>query len=213
MTRIISLEKLGKQETSEIADILRNGGVALIPTETVYGLFCVYNNKEAIERIFQIKRRPKEKILTLTLADVEQSEEFVFLEYWQKKTMERFLPGPVTFVLKTKANLLSELISQEGKTGIRIPDLDFIRRLIIDLKVPLASTSANLSGQPSPASFSDISVEILNSVDIAVDGGECTEKIPSTVYDLSFFPGKLIRKGKIGEEEIVKVAGEYYRNV
>ncbi|MCX7831388.1 MAG: L-threonylcarbamoyladenylate synthase [Actinobacteria bacterium] len=213
MTRIIFLEKLEKQEILEIVEILRNGGIALIPTETVYGLFCVYNNKQAVERIFEIKKRPKEKILTLTLADVEQSEDFVFLENWQKSTMKRFLPGPVTFVLKTKANLLPELISEEGKTGIRIPDLELIQELIQYLRMPLASTSANLSGHPSPAKFSDVSQEILHSVDVAVDGGECSEKIPSTVYDLSFFPGRLIRKGKIEEEEIVKVAGDYYRNV
>lgn len=207
----MALQDLSLSEIDEISSILKKGGIAVLPTETVYGLFCAYSSYEAIEKIFEIKKRPAEKILSLTLSALDDAERFVYMADWQKRTASHFLPGPVTFVFKAKEGAIPPfLVSNEGKTGIRIPDSEIVLKIIKATRIPLASTSANLSGEQPASRFKDLPQEILESVDVAVDAGECPLKVASTVYDLSFFPGKVIRQGAINPQEIISTAKRYF---
>lgn len=210
MGKVIKERELTDEIISQIAETIRKGGVAILPTETVYGLFCCYDSEMAIKRIFEIKKRPQEKILTLTLSDVTEAKNYVELEEWQERVIEEFLPGPVTFVFKPLVSLSEFLISSEGKTGIRIPDSLATRKIIRAAGKPLASTSANISGMPSPASFEEIPQELIEAADISLDAGTCKLKVPSTVYDLTFFPGKVIREGAVSSDTIVRVSQRFF---
>lgn len=209
MGKVIRESELTEETIAEIAETLRSGGVAILPTETVYGIFCSYDDESAIRRIFEIKRRPQEKILTLTLADVAEAKKYVELASWQEKVIEEFLPGPVTFVFKPVVALSEFLVSREGKTGIRIPDSPATRKIIRATGKPLASTSANLSGMPSPASFEEIEKELIEAADVSLDAGICEVKVPSTVFDLSFYPGKVIREGAVSPEAIIQASQRF----
>jgi L-threonylcarbamoyladenylate synthase len=211
MVKIYSGNTLTDGQIAEIAGRIREGAVAILPTETVYGLFCRYDLKDSAERIYNLKRRPREKLLSLTLANLEAARDYFDLEEWQLFTLKELLPGPVTFVLKPCLELPKYLVNSEGKTGLRIPDQPLVRRIIEQTGYPLASTSANFSGEPAPGAFKDISTEIVDSCEVAVDAGECTLKVASTVYDLSFFPGMTIREGAVNPETIIEVAERFYK--
>jgi len=212
MAEIYHQGSLTEKEIEKIAASLRDGAIAVLPTETVYGIFFRYDLSEAAERVYRIKQRPKEKVFTLTLDRAEAATDYFLLEDWQLDTLRQLLPGPVTFVLKPAVNLKSYLLSDEGKTGLRVPDQPLVQRIIERVGYPLASTSANLSGAPAPADFKSIPGEIIEEVDLALDAGVCRLKVPSTVYDLSFYPGKIIRAGAVEPEIIRKTAERFLKN-
>lgn len=209
MNRLVIKPGQEEELAGMVASTLKSGGLAILPTETVYGIFCSFDNDVAVENVFKIKERPFTKVLSLTLADPSDIEEYVEADEWQIKTAKELMPGPVTLIFKARKNLPSYMLSDEGKVGIRIPDFELTRIVIKKHGKPLASTSANISGKNAPASFSDIEEVLLEKVDIAVDAGECPLKIASTVYDLSYFPGKLIRSGYYPEEKIIQIARKY----
>lgn len=206
----ISLDDIDEKLTNELARILSDGGIAVLPTETVYGLFARFDDTDAVERIFEIKGREKTKVLSLTLSEAGRAGDYVRLASWQKKTLEYFLPGPITMVLESKLGDFSYLV-EEGKTGIRIPDFQITLDILKACRIPLVSTSANLSGMSASGSFAEIDDSILSSVDFCVDAGDLPLKVPSTVYDLSFFPGRVIREGTIRSADIIQVAERFFR--
>lgn len=186
------------------AAILNEGGVALLPTETVYGLFVRADLEEAQQRLFDIKRRPESKILSLTLNSLEKIKKYARVEPWQELVLKQFLPGPVTFVLRSIKPVTRLVVTEEGTVGIRLPEHSFVQELISKTG-PLASTSANVSGDASPVDFSDINPQIIEAVDFALNDGRCCIGIPSTVYDLTFNPGRVLREGAVKEEQIRRV--------
>lgn len=193
-----------KELLDKAAEVLLGGGVALLPTETVYGLFALAESEQAQRRIFEIKKRPENRVLSLTLDSPGKIKHHARVEPWQEAVLNHFLPGPVTFVLGSETPLTEFLVTREKTVGIRIPDVDFIRQLI-KLTGPLASTSANFSGEPSPAAFSQIKSDLIKRVDFALDAGTCRLETPTTVYDLTFKPGRVIRAGAVEAEEIRRI--------
>lgn len=173
------------------AGFVRKGGVIAYPTETVYGLGALATDVKAIKRVFAVKKRPETQPLSIAVADREMLEEVAILE--REDFIERFLPGPVTVILKKKKALPDALTAGSEYVGIRIPDhamaLDLIR-----LTGPVVSTSANLHGQPDPVDADQVTVE----VDYLLDGGRCKFAGSSTIVDLHEY--KIVRKGAMYEE-------------
>jgi len=174
------------------SEVLKKGGLVIFPTETVYGLGADSTNPQAVERIYEVKRRPLNKPLALHIADRNEVERLVDAPPALFYTLSQaFWPGPLTLILKAK----------EGKVGFRFPDNKIAQALIKRAGV-LSATSANLSGSPPPFSLADAIKELNGKVELAIDGGKSRIGAPSTVLDLSSFPVKVIREGVISAERI-----------
>ncbi len=155
-------------ELQKALTILKSGGTILYPTDTVWGLGCDATNEVAVEKIFKIKRRSEEKSLVLLLAshmDIYDYSNKVYpaiFEYLENAIK------PTTVVYEAAKNLPAKLIHEDGTIAIRIVKDEFCKALIEALGKPLVSTSANISGQPTPLSFKEITTEIKNAVDYIV---------------------------------------------
>jgi L-threonylcarbamoyladenylate synthase len=196
--------KDGDVALKEAAHMIKAGGLVIYPTETAYGLGADPYNRIAVLKVFGAKQRPLDKPLSVAVSSLEEADTLVFLNNAARKIAGRFLPGPVTIVLKKKARLPKELTGGSDKLGIRIPDnqmaLDFI-----ELAGPVTATSANISGRPAPTTTYEAKSQMGDKVDYVLDGGECKTKGQSTVIDLSNPESPIIlREGEITEEEIKK---------
>jgi len=181
------------------SDIIRKNGIVIYPTETVYGIGANIFSNVAIEKVFAIKKRDKDKPVSVAVSDLGMMEDIVYLGVKEKRFIDMFLPGPVTVVLKKKDKIPDILTSGSELVGIRFPAHDTTIKLIQLAGVPITSTSANISGEAPPKRVAQIKI----AVDYIIDGGDCSGE-PSTVVDL--VNGKILRKGAKYEE--VKVALE-----
>lgn len=153
---------------SQALEVLQSGGTILYPTDTIWGIGCDATNPEAIQKIFDIKKREKNKSLIILVESEKRLQDLVDVPEmaWQIIDLSE---KPVTIVYENPKNLPKELLAQDGSVGIRIVKNDYCKKLISKLNRPLVSTSANLSGQKSPMKFSDISDEIKQSIDYIVE--------------------------------------------
>lgn len=175
---------------SEVAELLnRKGAVALVPTETVYGLVAKVSDPEAYKRIFELKQRSSAKVLGWFVYDWRTLPQWgVCLEGLPEKLAEKYCPGPITIIAPCK----------DGSTlGFRSPDHPFLRDLL-KLTGPLYQTSANLSGHPDPKDVESALAELSGAPDAAVDGGRLPDDASgSTVVDASGTALKILRQGKL----------------
>ena len=157
---------------SKPIEVLSQGGVIIIPTDTVYGIICDINNPDAIQKIYHIKRRDTKKPLPVFINDINQLNFLVDeIPAAAKVLTDNFWPGPLTLLLSCHKLHYSEVTRNSGKMGIRMPGLPLILELIDQSKIVLASTSANLSNEPATYRIDDISKEVLEQVDLVLDGG------------------------------------------
>lgn len=186
-----------KEEINKALEVLKNGGVILYPTDTIWGLGCDATNVEAVEKLLKIKNRPAEKSL-IVLLDVDSKIQSYINEVPEVAyDLIEYAENPLTIVFPGAKNLAPNVINSDGSVGIRIVKHDFCTPLLQRFRKPIVSTSANLSGQPSPKFFDDIDPEILDVVDLVVDFEQENRSIkkPSTIMKLS--PGgqfEFIRK-------------------
>jgi L-threonylcarbamoyladenylate synthase len=174
------------------------GAVLVVPTETVYGLICRRDDAAGIERIYRLKERDRGKPLAMFADGIAMLEAHgVNLNREAALLTEKFCPGPVTIITAD---------AQGGKTGFRIPDHPFILALLHRIKLPLASTSANLSGTPNALNVQDAVKDLNGTPDIIVDGGAIPpDRQASTVIDVSGSELRIIRQGPVSESEIRQV--------
>jgi len=201
---IVRLENEGLRGAEMVAGCVRDGGVLIYPTDTVYGLGCDPFNENALSRIVAIKGRDSGKGMLLLVPDHEWlSELTVDLDNEQKDICRRVWPGPVTLLFEASSRLPRLVTGRGGKVGIRMPGNRFLIDCLNRIPGPLVSTSANLSGHPAVSKFADLDPSIIGKVDLAVDGGaEFSGPIrPSSVIDLSGKEPLLVRKGE-GMEKI-----------
>jgi L-threonylcarbamoyladenylate synthase len=196
-TQIISLDFELEKARSAALGILRKNGIVLFPTETVYGLGVNFGNKEGVEKLYDLKGRPKEKPFQWMAHDVsvvkanstawDESIEKLAKAYW---------PGPLTLVLPSK---MDETI------GWRIPKHDWLLTLLSKLGNPLIATSANLSGQPTPNEFLKVLEPFKDKIELAIDGGPPKLGVASTVIEKTSNGFKVLREGAISKQELLKV--------
>ena len=199
-TKIVKVDLLDPQEDylKEAADILARGGLVIIPTETVYGIAANMLNKETINRLYEIKQRPKDSPFSLHIEEKEKVENFARdIPTCAYKLMDKFWPGPLTVVLKSK---------DQGSVGIRMPDNKIALKIIAQAKVPVVCPSANLSGKPAPVNFQEAIEDLQGLVDFAVDAGNTELQIESSVVDLTLEPLRVLREGAIKKEDIENIA-------
>ena len=177
---------------SEAIDIMAKGGVILYPTDTVYGLGANIFNNEAVQRIYEIKKRDPSKPLSVLVQDTESLELIADLNRNSREIVNKWLPGPFTFILKKK-KIVSPYVSASANVGVRIPDYK-ISRALASL-FPITTTSANITNECTLSNPQDILRQIGDTVDLVIDVGDLDKAKPSTVIDLSSSKPTLVRNG------------------
>lgn len=174
-----------QQEVFKAWEVIQNGGIILYPTDTVWGIGCDANNPEAIKKIYALKKRAESKSMIVLVTErifhrVFNSPPAVTWEILECSEK------PTTLILDNPKYVAKEIVSADNSLGIRIVEEPFCFRLIEKMKSPLVSTSANISGQPSAALFSEISKEIIEGVDYIVNYRQAETKPakPSTIIKL-----------------------------
>lgn len=158
-----------KKEIENAASIVSSGGIILYPTDTIWGLGCDATNSSAIEKIYEIKQRPANKSLIILLPSLKEILKYIAIPPINIQEVYDEFTLPTTVILDNALNLPHNLVNEDGSIAIRIPNDEFCKRLLMKIKTPLVSTSANISNMPSPSFFSEISDEIKNKVDYIVD--------------------------------------------
>ena len=201
-TRIVKVDPLVNNDDylEAAAQIIKRGGLVIIPTETVYGIAANMLNIKAVERLYKIKQRPPDKHFSLHISQENKIEEFAAnIPVCAYKLIDRFWPGPLTLVLKAKGT---------GTVGLRMPDNEIARRIIENAGVPVICPSANISGSPAPISFQAAIKDLDGLVDFAIDAGSTKLGLESSVIDLTVEPPEILREGAIKKEEIERVSKE-----
>lgn len=185
-----------EQDIQKAAEILRKGGIILYPTDTIWGIGCDATNAEAVKKIYQLKQREELKSMLVLVDHIDRIGRHVKEIPDIAIQLIEVNDLPMTIIYPGAVNLAPDLISPDGTIGIRVVNDDFCQKLIRKLNKPLVSTSANISGKPTPAYFNEISDEIKNAVDYIVEWrqNDTTKHTPS----------QIIKVGLNGEVEIVR---------
>ena len=193
-------------DISYAAELIKDGRLVAVPTETVYGLSADGLNKSAVEEIYNVKGRPETKPISLLVSDMKSAEEFCIDIPAAAYTLAgKFWPGPLTMILK-KSALVPDIVTAGGKTvGVRCPAHPLTLELIKKCGRPLATPSANLSGMPSPKNADGVLGYFRGKIPCVIDGGECTVGIESTIVDMTVTPPKILRQGGLSKDDIEKV--------
>jgi len=197
------LRAVAKAAIERAAQILKDGGLVAFPTDTVYGVGAHGFSSEAIERLYIAKERPREKAIPLLIARREDlflvSRDVPEIAW---RLIERFWPGGLTLVLPKAPGLPDVLCVSGDSVAVRMPDHPIALALIEAAGVPLATTSANISGHPSPVMAEEVQQELGGRIELILDGGRCPGGISSTVLDLTMEPPTILRLGPVSREEI-----------
>jgi len=176
--------------------VLQKGGIILYPTDTIWGLGCDASNEDAVQRIYTIKNRADSKSMLVLMENAALIERYVDELPDVAYDLIELTDKPLTIIFDGAKNLAKNLIAEDGSIGIRITKEAFSSELIRRFKRPIVSTSANISGKPSPARFSDIDQGIIDSVDFVVKfrQDEIQKAVPSSIMKL----------GRGGEIKIIR---------
>lgn len=206
LTKTISLDSFTADggPLKEAAGLISGGGVAVIPTETFYGLAVSACSRAGVEKIYALKKRDVRKALPLIASDLEMVEAMsVRLPDSFRILAAAFWPGPLTVVVEA-ADSLPDFIRGPGRTvAVRIPPLDPLRRLIQEVGCPLTATSANISGDREITTAREAAAAFDGNVDLLIDGGRTPGGMPSTIIDLTSEMPRILREGRIPSEKIL----------
>ncbi len=178
--------------------ILKEGGIVIFPTDTVYGIGCRLDNENALKKLFTIRNRPEEKAVLAVVDSVQMAEEYVTIsEEIKEKLTTRFWPGGLTIVLPCDTEKVPSIARANGSTlAIRQTNHPILLELMKAVGVPLVAPSANFAGEPTPKTFEEVDKELLALVDGAIDA-PCGGSKPSTLIDCSQKPWKILREGAV----------------
>lgn len=200
---------LTEQDIAAAAAILRDGGLLGIPTETVYGLGSDGLNADAVRRIFEAKGRPQDNPLILHIPEASWLERYCRNIPAAAYTLaEKFWPGPLTMILRRRANVPNAVTCGLNTVGVRCPDHPVTLAIIRAAGVPVAAPSGNRSGRPSPTCASHMLEDMDGRIDAIVDGGPCGVGVESTIIDLTSSVPRLLRPGGLPLEALREVLGE-----
>ena len=191
------------------ANIIMNGGLVAIPTETVYGLGANGLDEKAVASIFEAKGRPQDNPLILHICGPEQIELFCHdVPETAYRLAEKFWPGPLTMVLPARDCVPKRTTGGLNTVAVRCPDNDVTREIIRLSGVPVAAPSANISGKPSTTTAQHVLHDHNGRIEAVVDGGACRVGVESTIVDLTGDRPRLLRPGGVTPEELVEVLGD-----
>ena len=187
------------EELEEAKDIIKQDKVIVYPTETAYGIGGNALNKDVIDRVYDAKKRPRSKGLTVIVSSLEQAEDYAELNEVEKALVEEFMPGPLTLVAEKKDGVPDNL---NDSFVFRISSSPIARELASER--PIVATSANISGEKTSYSVDDISQELLEKVDFVLDKGRLPRGPTSTIAEIRDGEVFIHREGPISQEEVEK---------
>jgi L-threonylcarbamoyladenylate synthase len=206
-TKVYYLDDKETEKIEAAAEIIREGGLVVFPTETVYGLGADALNEEACVKIFEAKGRPQDNPLIVHVADFDISRYVEEIPQNALKLMEAFWPGPLTIIMKKSSIIPERVTAGLDSVAIRMPSNKVARRLIELSGVPIAAPSANISGRPSPTAIEHCIEDLSGRVDAIIGGERCEVGLESTVVDATGDTVIILRPGGITREmlrEVVK---------
>jgi L-threonylcarbamoyladenylate synthase len=207
MVRVLKAEAEGA--LAEAVAVLKDGGLIAYPSDTVYGLGAAASDGRAVARVFTVKGRPSEKVLSLLLADAEDMAPLCAeVPAAAKLLAERFWPGPLTLVLRRSSAFHSAALGGGDSVALRVPDHRFLRELIRALGEPITGTSANRSGWPSCRTAREVERELGDDLDLIIDGASSRAGQGSTVVDITTDAPRILREGAISRREIERALGQ-----
>ncbi|MDI9619553.1 MAG: L-threonylcarbamoyladenylate synthase [Candidatus Nezhaarchaeota archaeon] len=186
-------------------EILKEGGIAIYPTDTVYGIGCNPLDEDAIKRLLKLKGR-SDKPLPLLASSVEIVERIAVVTREAKKLIERFWPGPLTLVLPLKTGFSHQITLSRPKIGVRVPRSEVARILAEGLGGLIIGTSANRSGERAPRNFEEAYSWVEGKVEVAINGGYCVLGVSSSVVEING-EVKVLREEALKANEILGVIG------
>jgi len=182
---------------------VKDGGIVIFPTDTVYGIGCDPYNKNSVSLLYKIKKREKTKPFPVLGYSKKELEKIAGFNSLATKIAEKFWPGPLTMILNVKDADIQKSLELENKIAVRVPDNTCILSLLKECKV-LVGTSANISDETSLIDPNDCETKISN-YDLLIDGGIITSKGESTIVEIDGDKVKIVRKGSIPEKEIYEL--------
>ncbi len=203
MAQVLRIDPLNPDRSAleRVAAVIREGGVVVYPTDTIYGLGCAPDQPAALERIVTIKQRGGDKGLLLLVPDLESARPLCStIPPAFDELARQFWPGPVTFLLPARSDLSRLISGDRGLVGLRNPDSGYLHLLMEMIPGRLVSTSANASGEPTSGRVEQLRKQLADQVDLFVDGGDVPEGVASTVVDVSVTPPQVVRAGVLGQK-------------
>ena len=196
----------------DIGKALKEGELIIYPTDTVYGVGGIIESEEAIKKIYKAKERSFTSPLIVLVSDISKIEKIAYINEKNRGKIEKlikaFWPGGLTIILNKKENVPDIMVSGGMTVGVRMPEHETALKIIDAAGGLLPTTSANISGEPSPRSYAELSEKFKSRVEIVVDGGECPIGTASTIIDMSNEP-KILRTGAISISDIEKIIGKF----
>ena len=202
---IFVLNEHNKEEAiARVAEVVRIGCIAVVPTDTVYGLVCDAQSPDAVAHMFRIKQRPDERAFPVFIRDIAMARQYAYISDAKARFLERVWPGAVTVVFQHKEKLPLILTGGKNTIGIRVPDYPFLLELLAGLDAPLAQTSANISDMPPAKNKEEIQKYFQDKEDqpdLIIDAGEVSG-VSSTVVDFTRESPIIARSGMISKKDI-----------
>lgn len=186
-------------------NIIRKTGIVIFPTRCLYGIGACALDEKAVEKVFEIKNRPRNNPILVLIPNQSHLEDLVkSIPEPAKKLMTIFWPGGLTLIFEAKDEIPSLLTAGSGKLGIRIPSHPAAKALVDHLNFPITGTSANLSGQPGCNHVGLLAPSIIETSDLVLDAGVLKGGTGSTIVDITVFPVRIIREGEVSKDQIRK---------
>lgn len=205
MKRVYVSDAGYKEAAREAASVIRDGGIVLYPTDTLYGLAVDIHNVDALSRLYALKQRSVQRTALIAVPSIEAIVTYGQVPSALQVLIDRFLPGPLTFVLPAVEGVPKDVIRDDGTIGIRMPSDEFCLALNSALESPYTSTSANLSDMPTGATVDEILLQFGDSssaVDLVIDDGPRAGGKPSTIISCVNGAPQILREGALSREEL-----------
>ena len=203
--QLFDAASLSDRALGQILSFLQDGGVIAFPTDTAYGLGADPFNEGAVRRIFEMKGRAETKPILVLVDSIAMANSIARLSETALALAERFWPGPLTMVLPARASVSATVTAGSETIGVRWANNVFTQRLLEAFGRPITATSANRSGLPSAVTAEEVRVQLGDSLEMLVDGGELPAREGSTLLDVTRIPVRLLREGPIAEAELSDV--------
>ena len=199
--------KYNEHSTPIAIEKLKNGGIGIFPTDTVYGIGCDAFNLKALKNLYKIKKRDLNKPINMLVSSIDMVKNYVKkIHPIEQKLMENFWPGDLTIIFDKSKIVPDLLTSNKSTVGIRMPNNQICLEIISKMGVPLAMSSANLSYNPPDCKLSDLLLDFTEKVDFILDDGELVG-FPSTIVRIENNELKILREGCISINDIYKCLG------
>ncbi len=206
MPLILKVEKdpsRSEEAIRQAAQLIVNGGVVAFPTETFYGLAALATDYQAIDKLYQLKKRLAQKSLSILIADPAELDDWIeTIPNQALHLMARFWPGPLTLVFDAATHLPTNLTADTGKIGVRISSHPVAQALVREVGAPITATSANRSKSPSCRSAGEAITQLGSDLEAILDAGLTPGGKVSTIADVTTRPPKILRIGAIAAQEV-----------